>query len=665
MPRTVCKVISLLLVAAALACSGLGSGYEPGPTPARQPPPAPSVTAGPLALRVVHPPNDSVPTSARQTTMVLARDDYRIPSVDSTFVFGTAGSGEARVHVNGQPVPVYPTGAWIAWLPLAGDSIARFDVVGVLRGDTARVVVLAPVERGFAPPDSVVWIDSTSLTPRGDRWIRVDEGVRLSARAAPGAHVYLRLPDGERIRLPARNAVAHVPWGEQAFGTTTPEDPRAPPAFSRYEIEWTGPLGPDPGDVLSPDTMPADHDTAWVWIEAELDTDTARVRWPLRLGVVPSPPWPTVVVDDDTARTGGTDYTLEGRPSPYGTYHWFFPNGTVAAVSGRWNDQIRLQLSRATVAWVNAADVLPIRRGVPPPRGTTGAIRMFPGERLLTLRVPLPGRVPFRVDEEDRELRITFYGVAADMDWIQYGGTDSLVKLIAFQQPREDEAQVTVDMTAPVWGYRTRWVGNDLLLDIRRPPAIDVRRPLAGRLIALDPGHPPGGATGPTGLREPDVVLAVARKAARLFEEFGARVLLTRDDDAPLDLVARVHAAERAYADILVSIHANALPDGVNPFENNGTSVYYFRPRSALLARELNRALVRQFGVRDLGMGRGDLALARPTWMPAALTEGLFMMMPDQEAVLGTEDGQSRYARGIVEGVAAFLRKRALEDASR
>jgi N-acetylmuramoyl-L-alanine amidase len=111
---------------------------------------------------------------------------------------------------------------------------------------------------------------------------------------------------------------------------------------------------------------------------------------------------------------------------------------------------------------------------------------------------------------------------------------------------------------------------------------------------------------------------------------------------------------------VLVSIHANALPDGVNPFVNNGTSVYYNHPRSIPLARALDRALVYQFGYRDLGMGRGDLALARPTWMPAVLTEGLFLMLPDQEAVLASPEGQERYARAVVDGIEAFLRERAL-----
>ncbi len=64
---------------------------------------------------------------------------------------------------------------------------------------------------------------------------------------------------------------------------------------------------------------------------------------------------------------------------------------------------------------------------------------------------------------------------------------------------------------------------------------------------------------------------------------------------------------------------------------------------------------MRQFGFRDLGIARGDLHLARPTWMPAVLVEGLFMMVPEQEAVLASEEGQWRYARGVLHGIARFL----------
>ena len=49
----------------------------------------------------------------------------------------------------------------------------------------------------------------------------------------------------------------------------------------------------------------------------------------------------------------------------------------------------------------------------------------------------------------------------------------------------------------------------------------------------------------------------------------------------------------------------------------------------------------------------------RPTWLPAALTEGVFIMMPEQEMLLGSDAGQSRYAQGLVDGIAEFLLERA------
>jgi N-acetylmuramoyl-L-alanine amidase len=130
---------------------------------------------------------------------------------------------------------------------------------------------------------------------------------------------------------------------------------------------------------------------------------------------------------------------------------------------------------------------------------------------------------------------------------------------------------------------------------------------------------------------------------------------MTRLADSAVDLWPRVKLAEAANADLLVSIHNNALPDGVNPFTNNGTTVFYNHLRSVPLARGVQRALVRQLGLRDLGIARGDLALIRSPWMPSVLCEGFFLMMPEQEAALRTPEGQARYADGVFEGVRGFL----------
>jgi N-acetylmuramoyl-L-alanine amidase len=288
-----------------------------------------------------------------------------------------------------------------------------------------------------------------------------------------------------------------------------------------------------------------------------------------------------------------------------------------------------------------------------------GSVRVTAAADRLTLRVPLPARVPFRVDEDGRRLVLRLYGTVSDINWMQYGPRDPWLVALRYDQPAMDETTITLDLATRPWGWRARWDGRDLLLDVRRPPAIDPAAPLAGRIIVLDPGHPPAGATGPTGLREHAGVLAVARKAQALLERAGARVLLTRADSTPLDLAPRVAFAVRADAEVLVSIHANALPDGVNPFTNHGTSVYYFHPGSLALARGLQSAIAAELGLRDLGVGRGDYALVREPWIPSALTEGLFIMLPAQEAALAEEDGQWRYARGIARGIEAFLRERA------
>jgi len=144
----------------------------------------------------------------------------------------------------------------------------------------------------------------------------------------------------------------------------------------------------------------------------------------------------------------------------------------------------------------------------------------------------------------------------------------------------------------------------------------------------------------------------------------GARVVMTRAADTALDFWARIAAAETGGAELLVSIHNNALPDGVNPFTNNGTSVFYNQPRSLPLALQLQRSLVRRLGLRDLGVGRADLALVRGTWMPSALCEGMFMIMPDQEAQLRSARGQQLYARGVLEGLRNFLREWAQRPSS-
>ena len=361
-----------------------------------------------------------------------------------------------------------------------------------------------------------------------------------------------------------------------------------------------------------------------------------------------------VRLDDDSAGTGTTDSLIIGRNAPGGTYNWFFGRGTHAVAVARLAGMVRLRLSEGTHAWVPAGEVFQLPEGTPPPFAAVGSLEVQRASFGATLRVPLGTRVPVSFTETAESITITVHGAAGDIDWTRYAPGDALVRRIDWRQ-EADRVVLEVHLARPLWGYRSRWRGGDLLVDLRTPPCPDRDDPLRGRSIAIDPGHPPAGATGPTGLTEAEANLAIALRLRAYLERSGAQVFLTRTDGAPLDLTQRVRLAEAAGAEILVSIHNNALPDGVNPFTGHGSSVFYNHAPSLPLARAVQDALVRRLGVRDLGVGRGDLALVRPTWQPAILTEGLFMIVPAHEAALRGEVGPDRYALGVYDGLRAFL----------
>jgi N-acetylmuramoyl-L-alanine amidase len=399
---------------------------------------------------------------------------------------------------------------------------------------------------------------------------------------------------------------------------------------------------------------------AWGVVEAIRGADTVRARWPLQVGLLDTLPV-VAELEDDTTGAGITDGIIVGRAVPGGTYHWFFPNGTRAGVSGRLNGDLRLSLTPESEAWIAAAEARPVP-GLTAVPAVVGSVRLTPMKDRVRMRVPLSHRVPFKVTESERSLSLRLYGAVGDVNWIQYGAHDTLIRRVAWTQDDHNEVTLTLDLARSLWGYHARWERGDVILDVRRPPSLDQGGSVKGHLIAVDAGHPPGGATGPTGLREAEANLAVGLEVKRLLEQEGARVFMTRTEDLPLELGPRVDLAERAGADVLVSIHNNAFPDGVNPLTNNGASVYYNQPRSVPLARAVQAALVRRLGVRDLGIGRGDLAMVRTTWMPSVLTEGLFMIVPEQEAALRSPRGQRLYAEAVVEGIRSFLRQRALES---
>lgn len=220
-------------------------------------------------------------------------------------------------------------------------------------------------------------------------------------------------------------------------------------------------------------------------------------------------------------------------------------------------------------------------------------------------------------------------------------------------------------------------------------------------LLAIDPGHggEDPGAIGPSGAREKDVVLLIARHLRDLaLDTPNMRVLMTRDSDFFVPLWTRVEKAQSANADLFVSIHA----DGWYTPDARGASVYCLSEGGAssvearLMAQRENAADAIggiDINAKDYQLAKvlldmsttakinASLKMARPTLqkigevvhlhskqiqqagfvvlksptIPSMLVETAFISNPEEERRLQTPTYRKQIARAIFEGLREYL----------
>ena len=224
-------------------------------------------------------------------------------------------------------------------------------------------------------------------------------------------------------------------------------------------------------------------------------------------------------------------------------------------------------------------------------------------------------------------------------------------------------------------------------------------RPL---VISIDAGHggQDPGAVGPTGKREKDITLAIARELARQIDATpGLRAHLVRDKDVFIPLERRARIARQAKADMFISIHADAAENR----NAKGSSVYVLSLRGASSQRarwlaDKENAADLIGGVRAPAAGgdmltnvlldltqsghmkasedagnhilgglkrignnhkphieRANFAVLRTSDMPAMLVETAFLSNPDEEKRLIDPKFQGTVARAILDGVHTYF----------
>ena len=234
-----------------------------------------------------------------------------------------------------------------------------------------------------------------------------------------------------------------------------------------------------------------------------------------------------------------------------------------------------------------------------------------------------------------------------------------------------------------------------LVIDVAKRDA-SLRATRDVRRVVLDPGHGgyDPGAIGPTGLREKDVALDIAHRAAPLIaRELGISTLLTRDADVFVPLEERTARANAFGADLFISIHCNAtersgssgvmtfvlddsrdqLASRIASLENSASA-----EATSELARVMSRsgdrvsdARANEFAgllqraamaslspsypdVPDGGVKRAGFYVLAGARMPAVLFETSFISSVRDETRFNTGDFRQKLADAIVNAIRAY-----------
>lgn len=204
--------------------------------------------------------------------------------------------------------------------------------------------------------------------------------------------------------------------------------------------------------------------------------------------------------------------------------------------------------------------------------------------------------------------------------------------------------------------------------------------PLSGKIIYLDPGHggADGGADSGEGnakVLEKDIALNVTMMLRDYFQEQGALVILTREEDHDLapegmkgysrrkteDLKKRLDLINSSDADLYLSIHLNAIPSS----RWSGAQTFYnpkFKENKEV-ATSIQSELIRNLeNTKREAKGIQNVYLVKHINKPGALVEIGFLSNPGEKANLMTEKYQQKVAASIYEGVLKYYDEKADEE---
>ena len=169
--------------------------------------------------------------------------------------------------------------------------------------------------------------------------------------------------------------------------------------------------------------------------------------------------------------------------------------------------------------------------------------------------------------------------------------------------------------------------------------------------VVVDAGHGGSdtGARAVSGPPEKILALDTARRLAGVLRSRGFRVIETRQTGDFVTLGSRAAISNRAGDAIFVSIHYNwARRSGPR-----GIEIYYYNPRSRVLAANILKQVLRAYPTRNRGVKRNIYYVLHHNRKPAVLCELGFLSNPKDNRYAQNPECRQRLVERIADGIVA------------
>ncbi len=534
---------------------------------------------------------------------------------------------DANAYINGRPVKVYESGAFIDFLSLKDDTteiVFKVERNGMEKSKRMLLIKPEPPE----PLDASGKVISPRLMkPASDLWLNTGEVLEVQFLGTPGQEVVFNI-DYFKNNIPMKEVPEEIAGVKGLYRGS-------------YEVKS--------GDRVKNEYITFKMKKGLFGYHKKKSAYKVSFNGLPRVAEV-TEEGAYLNIGMGTDRLGGAKYgELE--------------EGVKLNIIGLKNDNYKVKLSDNLSAWIPAEFVELKSEFEQPAVSLTGNIRVRGRAHSNLITLTLSEKLPYisYQELEPNKIIVDVFGATSNTNWkIKHESSNEGIERVDWRQMEDGRFRLIIKLNqSQNWGYTVGYGwGSQMNIKVRKPPLVtNVVSPLEGQTISVDAGHGGSnkGSLGAAGYQEKDVTLEITMKLKELLEEKGAKVVLPRTNDDYVYMRERKEITLEHKADVLVSIHTNSIGYTTDPLTIKGTGSFYKHIAFKPLA-EIMYANMRSLGFDDYGLtGSFNFSLNQPIEFPNVLVETGFISHPEEEMKLTDPEFQYKMAEQIVAGLEEFF----------